>query len=101
MPTAAPIAMNSDARVIPGRECGSCTLCCKVYNIPEIGKAAGKWCKHCTPGKGCYPREPSQPVRRVQLPLANAGGAASALEARASKDGDHHLSAEWLHLCAG
>jgi hypothetical protein len=62
MPTAAPIAMNSDARVIPGRECGSCTLCCKVYNIPEIGKAAGKWCKHCTPGKGCAIHEtlPSQ-----------------------------------------
>src|SRR5665647_396760 len=53
MPNATPIAMNSGARVIPGRECGSCTLCCKVYSIAEIGKAAGKWCKHCTPGKGC------------------------------------------------
>lgn len=53
MTTAAPIVTNSDARVIPGRECGTCTLCCKVYNIPEIGKVAGKWCQHCTPGKGC------------------------------------------------
>jgi hypothetical protein len=53
MPTAAPTAMNPDSRVIPGRECGTCTLCCKVYNIPEIGKPAGKWCQHCTPGKGC------------------------------------------------
>jgi len=53
MSTAAPIAENSDARVIPGRECGSCTLCCKVYNIPELGKPAGKWCDHCKPGKGC------------------------------------------------
>jgi hypothetical protein len=53
MPTAAPIDLRPPVRVVPGRECGNCTLCCKVYNIPEIGKAAGKWCKHCTPGKGC------------------------------------------------
>jgi hypothetical protein len=47
------VQITSDTRVIPGRECGSCTLCCKVYNIPEIGKVAGKWCTHCAPGKGC------------------------------------------------
>ncbi len=28
-------------------------MCCKVYNIPEINKVAGKWCSHCKPGKGC------------------------------------------------
>lgn len=43
----------NSAAVISGRECGSCTLCCKVYSVPEIGKAAGKWCEHCTPGRGC------------------------------------------------
>jgi hypothetical protein len=37
----------------PGRECGACTLCCKVYALPEIGKPAGVWCKYCEPGKGC------------------------------------------------
>jgi hypothetical protein len=37
----------------PGRECGSCTLCCKVYALPELGKPPGVWCKHCAPGKGC------------------------------------------------
>ncbi|MGH6767572.1 MAG: hypothetical protein ACRECO_00975 [Xanthobacteraceae bacterium] len=42
-----------DARVVPGRACGSCTLCCKVVSIPELGKAAGSWCKHCRPGRGC------------------------------------------------
>jgi hypothetical protein len=52
MTAPAPIA-NSNARVIPGRECGSCSMCCKVYNIPEINKPAGKWCTHCKPGKGC------------------------------------------------
>jgi hypothetical protein len=37
----------------PGRDCGTCTLCCKVYDVPALAKPAGKWCAHCTPGKGC------------------------------------------------
>lgn len=37
----------------PGRDCGTCTLCCKVYDVPSLAKPAGKWCSHCTPGKGC------------------------------------------------
>lgn len=52
MSGAAPITSTS-ARVIPGRECGSCSMCCKVYNIPQLNKPAGKWCTHCKPGKGC------------------------------------------------
>jgi hypothetical protein len=37
----------------PGRDCGSCTLCCKVYDVPAVESVAGTWCKHCLPGKGC------------------------------------------------
>ena len=37
----------------PGRACGSCTLCCKVYDVPVLGKPAGSWCPHCKPGRGC------------------------------------------------
>ena len=37
----------------PGRDCGSCTLCCKVYDVPAVEKAAGTWCRHCLPGRGC------------------------------------------------
>ena len=37
----------------PGRECGTCTLCCKVYALPALAKPPGLWCRHCTPGKGC------------------------------------------------
>ncbi len=40
-------------RAAPGRACGSCTLCCKVYVVPELDKRAGVWCAHCAPGKGC------------------------------------------------
>lgn len=36
-----------------GRDCGSCTLCCKVYDVPAVESVAGSWCKHCLPGRGC------------------------------------------------
>jgi hypothetical protein len=36
-----------------GRECGDCTLCCKVMAIEELAKPASAWCPHCTPGNGC------------------------------------------------
>jgi hypothetical protein len=35
------------------RDCGSCTLCCKVYEVPVLHKPEGQWCSHCKPGKGC------------------------------------------------
>jgi hypothetical protein len=31
------------------RECGSCSLCCKVMGVPEV-KEDFKWCPHCAPG---------------------------------------------------
>jgi hypothetical protein len=38
----------------PSRSCGSCTMCCKVYDVPPIdNKPRGIWCQHCKPGKGC------------------------------------------------
>lgn len=39
--------------VVPGRECGTCTLCCKVLLIRELAKPMGRWCAHCNPGRGC------------------------------------------------
>ncbi|MBR0717530.1 hypothetical protein [Bradyrhizobium liaoningense] len=53
MSTADSIAARPAATVVPGRECGSCTLCCKVYDVAEINKVAGKWCSKCKPGRGC------------------------------------------------
>jgi hypothetical protein len=35
------------------RECGRCSMCCKLLHIEELNKAPGKWCKHARPGKGC------------------------------------------------
>jgi len=33
--------------------CGSCTACCRVFDIAELQKPAGKWCDHCAIGSGC------------------------------------------------
>ncbi len=37
----------------PGRDCGTCTLCCKVYEVPAVASPIGQWCRHCLPGRGC------------------------------------------------
>jgi hypothetical protein len=44
------------------RECGTCTLCCKIMGIGALSKPAGHWCPHCRPGKGCaiYDHRPSE-----------------------------------------
>jgi hypothetical protein len=41
------------SRPAAGRDCGTCTLCCKVYEVPAVESAAGTWCRHCQPGRGC------------------------------------------------
>jgi hypothetical protein len=38
---------------VSDRSCGSCSLCCKLLAIDELGKAAGDWCVHVVRGKGC------------------------------------------------
>jgi hypothetical protein len=47
--------------LVPGRECGNCTMCCKLIEVREIAKPRNQWCKHCTPKKGCgiYQDRPS------------------------------------------
>ena len=54
------------------RDCGSCSLCCKVLGIddlygPDEHKPAQQWCKHCQIGKGCkiYDARPA-PCREFQ-----------------------------------
>jgi hypothetical protein len=50
--------------VVPGRSCGSCSMCCKLYDLPEVQSPAGKWCRHCAPGKGCTIHETRPEVCR-------------------------------------
>lgn len=46
-------AAIAGARTVPGRACGSCTLCCKAVGVLEIAKPSGVWCQHCKGGRGC------------------------------------------------
>lgn len=44
------------------RQCGGCTMCCKVLAIEELAKPTNVWCPHCSPGRGCkiYERRPME-----------------------------------------
>ena len=44
---------GSPGNALPARECGECTLCCKVMEVEALKKPAGKWCAHCTTSRGC------------------------------------------------
>jgi hypothetical protein len=36
------------------RECGTCSLCCKLLYVAELNKPIDTWCPHCQPGlSGC------------------------------------------------
>jgi hypothetical protein len=35
------------------RQCGSCSLCCRLLPVPPLGKKAGERCEHQKFGKGC------------------------------------------------
>ena len=49
----APDSLDGEAFLLPDRSCGTCNLCCKVYSIAELSKAAGQWCVHAVRGGGC------------------------------------------------
>lgn len=44
------------------RECGRCSLCCKVMGVPEV-KPDFAWCPHCKAGKGGCGIYPDRPER--------------------------------------
>jgi hypothetical protein len=52
--------------LIPGRDCGDCTVCCTWPTIdkPEIQKRSGSTCRHCT-AQGCAIYETRYPVCRA------------------------------------
>lgn len=52
----------ADPAPLNGRQCGTCTLCCKLLKIPETDSGKGSWCRHCATGKGCeiYAQRPQR-----------------------------------------
>ena len=43
----------SNVELVPGRSCGTCTMCCKLLDIDVLEKPRGVWCQHCNPKAGC------------------------------------------------
>ena len=35
------------------KQCGTCTSCCTLLEVAEVGTSVNEWCKHCEAGKGC------------------------------------------------
>ncbi len=54
---------NRQPAVLSGRQCGACTVCCKILpvNTEGLKKTANLLCEHCTEGQGCriYETRPS------------------------------------------
>lgn len=57
--------MSSDAqtpKLVAGRSCGACSLCCKLMRVDEFDKPQGVWCRHCAPGRGGCAIHASRPA---------------------------------------
>jgi hypothetical protein len=48
---------ESENPLVPGRICGSCTLCCTVMQVEELNKPAGVTCSYLAAGSGCTIRD--------------------------------------------
>lgn len=47
------VADASERPVLPVRECGSCTMCCKSMSVWEIEKPNNVWCRHVRNHSSC------------------------------------------------
>ncbi len=55
--------LKTQRTLLSDRSCGACTMCCKLFPVPEIeNKPAGKWCQNCLTGSGCkiWDKRPSR-----------------------------------------
>jgi hypothetical protein len=59
-----PSDQTAASRIVAGRACGSCSLCCKVVAVEELEKPIGVWCKHCNRQNGCTIYETRPPSCR-------------------------------------
>jgi len=56
------------------RSCGTCSLCCTVLRVDELGKRAGEDCRHQRGDKGCGIYEARPPICRSYRCLWRQGG---------------------------
>lgn len=53
-----------ESKIVPGRSCGACSLCCKLFAVPEVESPRSVLCRHCIPGKGCAIHAQRPPICR-------------------------------------
>lgn len=56
---------DTASRIVAGRSCGACSLCCKVVGVEELNKPIGGWCPHCHRQNGCGIYETRPPSCRM------------------------------------
>jgi len=56
------------------RSCGTCSLCCTVLRVDELGKRAGEDCRHQCGEQGCGIYETRPPICRSYQCLWRQGG---------------------------
>ena len=44
---------EATANLVAGRNCDSCYMCCKLFEIPALAKPEGVWCTNCNLASGC------------------------------------------------
>ena len=47
------VGVGAQVPYVEGRRCGTCTLCCKLFDNRALDKPQFEWCKHCDIGQGC------------------------------------------------
>ena len=45
--------MAEKAKLVEGRDCSGCAMCCMVLGIGELDKPKGVWCPHCSTRRSC------------------------------------------------
>jgi len=45
--------MTQRVDVVLDRNCGGCTMCCKLLRVEELGTPPLSWCPHCVATSGC------------------------------------------------
>ncbi|MFO7854597.1 MAG: hypothetical protein R6V44_05165 [Paracoccaceae bacterium] len=55
--------MTEDAaRIVTGRSCEGCAMCCYLLEVEALEKPAARWCAHCAGKRACaiYPDRPQE-----------------------------------------
>jgi hypothetical protein len=54
--------MTQQVDMVRGRDCGGCTMCCKLLSVEEISTPPLSWCPSCDTKRGCtiYQQRPTE-----------------------------------------